>query len=121
MLVLGTVIDQEQEPRRRQALHQAVQERLGLGIDPVQILEDQTQRLDLAFTQQQVLDGLEGAPAALRGIEGLPLRIVDGHLQQRQQGWQRRLQGAVERQQLARDLLTDGGGRRPGVRSGSSP
>ena len=110
MLVLRAVVDQEQQPGRGQALNQAVQQRLGLGINPVQVLEDQAQRLDLAFAQQQMLDGLEGAPAALRGIEGLPLRILDRHLQQCQQGRQRRLQGPVERQQLARDLLTPAAG-----------
>ena len=35
MLVLGPVVDQQQELGRRDALHQAVEEGLGLGIDPV--------------------------------------------------------------------------------------
>ena len=86
VLVFWTVVDQEQQPGCGQALHQAVQQRLRLGINPVQILEDQAQRLHLAFAQQQALDGLQRALAALRGIERLPLLIVDWHLQQRQQG-----------------------------------
>ena len=35
MLILGAVVDQQQEPGRGQALHQAVELGLGLGIDPV--------------------------------------------------------------------------------------
>ena len=73
MLVLRPVVDQEEQPRGRQALDQAVQERLRLGVDPVQILEDHEQRLHLALAEQQALDGVEGPLAALRRIEGLPL------------------------------------------------
>ena len=73
VLVLGAVVDQQQQPGGGQALDQAVEQRLGLGIDPVQVLEDEEQRLHLAFAQQQALEGLQGALAALRGIEGLPL------------------------------------------------
>ena len=49
MLVLGTVVDQEEQAGRRQPLNQAVQEGLRLGIDPVQVFEDQQQRLHLTF------------------------------------------------------------------------
>ena len=49
MLVLRTVVDQEQQPGRRQALDQAVEQRLRLGIDPVQVLAHQAQGLHLAF------------------------------------------------------------------------
>lgn len=66
VLVLGAVVDQQEQPGGGQALHQAVQERLGLGVNPVQILKHQAQRLHLTFAQQQVLDGLDGAAAALR-------------------------------------------------------
>ena len=86
MLVLRAVVDQEQQPGRGQALDQAVQQRLGLSINPVQVLKHQAERLDLAFAQQQVFDGLQGESAALRGIEGVPLWVLDRHLQQCQQG-----------------------------------
>jgi len=38
--VLGAVVDQQEHPDRRQALHQAIEERLGLGVDPVEVLDD---------------------------------------------------------------------------------
>ena len=107
VLVLRPVVDQEQQSGGRQALDQAVQERLGLGVDPVQVLEDHEQRLHLALAQQEALDGVEGALAPLRRIERLPLGVLDGHVQERQQGRQGRLEGAVEREELAGDLLPD--------------
>ena len=45
VLVLGPVVDEKQEPGCRQAVNKAVEQGLGLGIDPVQILKDQQQRL----------------------------------------------------------------------------
>jgi len=70
--------------------------------------------LDLALPQQQVFDGLEGTSAALWGIEGVPLWGLEWYLQQCQKGWQHRLQGTVERQQLACDLLTQAASVVPG-------
>ena len=63
VLVLGPVVDEEQQPGGRQALHQAVEQRLGLGVDPVEILEDQQQRLDLALAEQQALDARRASAA----------------------------------------------------------
>ncbi len=58
MLVLGPVVDEEQDARRRQALNEAVEQRLGLGVDPVEILEEHEERLDLAFSEEQSFDRL---------------------------------------------------------------
>ena len=91
--VLGPVVDEQEDPRGRQALDQGVEQRLGLAVDPVEVLEDQQQRLHLALAQQQPLDGVEGALAALRRVERLPRGILDRHVEKRQQGRQRRLQG----------------------------
>src|SRR6185503_12255460 len=51
--VLRPVVDQEQQARGRERLDQAVEERLSLGVDPVEILEDQQKRLLLALTEEQ--------------------------------------------------------------------
>jgi hypothetical protein len=64
--VLRSVVDQEQEPGRRQALDQGIEQGLGLGIDPVQVLEYQQERLHLAFAQQHALECVERALAPLR-------------------------------------------------------
>ena len=55
VLVLGPVVDEEQDAGGRQALDEAVEQRLGLGVDPVEILEEEEQRLDLALPEQQPL------------------------------------------------------------------
>ena len=69
VLVLGTVVDQQQQAGRGQALHQAVEQGLRLGVDPVQVFKHQEQRLHLAFAQQHALEGVERVLAALRRIE----------------------------------------------------
>ena len=48
-LILGAMIHEEEQFRRRDAFEQHIEEGLGLGVDPVQILADQEQGLHLAF------------------------------------------------------------------------
>ena len=108
MLVLGAVVDQEQAAGRGQALDQAVEQGLGLGIDPVQILEDQQQRLHLALAQQHALERLEGALAPLRGIERAEGAVLGQGVQQPEEGRDGLLQGLVQRQHLPGDLGPDG-------------
>jgi hypothetical protein len=69
MPVVWPVVDQQEQARRRQALGQAVEERLGLCIQPVQILTDEQQGLHLARAQQHLLERQERALATLRRIE----------------------------------------------------
>jgi hypothetical protein len=40
VLILGAVIDQEEDPSGRQALHEAVEHSLRLSIEPMQVFED---------------------------------------------------------------------------------
>ena len=68
MPVFRPVVDEKEKRCSGQAIDQAVQERLGLRIDPMQILEDQEQRLNLTLAQQQPLDRFQGALAALKRI-----------------------------------------------------
>ena len=104
MLVLRAIVDQQQQTGRRQALHQAVQQGLGLRVNPVQVLEDHEQRLFLALPQQQALEGLQGALAALRGIEAPKGAVRREGLQQGEQRRDRVLQGLIQREYLARHL-----------------
>jgi ABC-type thiamine transport system ATPase subunit len=83
VLILGPVVDQEQEPGSRQGLDQAVEQGLGFGIDPVQILKHQQQRLHLAFAQQQTLERLQDALPTLRGLKRQKWAIVRQGVQQR--------------------------------------
>jgi len=65
MLVLRTVVDQEEDPRGRQAVDQQIQHGLRLGVDPVQVFEDQQQGLHLALAQEDALQRLQGATPSL--------------------------------------------------------
>ena len=105
--VLGPVVDEEQEARRGQALDEAVEQGLGLAVDPVQVLEDHHQRLDLALAQQQALDRVERLLAPLERIEGLPGRLVHRHVEERQEGGHDGRERRGERQDLPGDLLPD--------------
>jgi hypothetical protein len=53
------------------------------------------------------LHGVERALAPLTRVERLPRGVVDGHVEQSQQRWLRRLQRFVESQQLASHPLAD--------------
>lgn len=66
VLVLRPVVDERQQTRSREALDQAVEQRLGLGIDPVKVLEDDDDELHLGLAEEQALDRLQGASPALR-------------------------------------------------------
>ena len=84
--VLRPVVDEEQEARGGQALDEAVEQGLGLAVDPVQVLEDHHQRLDLALAQQQALDRVERLLAPLERIEAVPGRLLDWHVEEREEG-----------------------------------
>ena len=74
--VFRSVIDEEENPRGRQAVDQAVEERLGLGVDPVQILEEKTYRPHLTLSQQEVGDRVHRLLPPLAGSQRTPLRVV---------------------------------------------
>ena len=106
----GPVVDQQQEAGRGQALDQAVEQGLRLGVDPVQVLKHQEQRLHLAFAQQHALEPVERALAALRRVEVQKGTVVRQRLQERQQRREGLLEGLVQRQHLPGDLGPDGAG-----------
>ena len=96
--VFLAVVDQQQRPRSGQTVHQAVQERLRLAVDPVQILEHQHQRLHLGFAQGQPFARIQGALPLLHRIEGRPSLVVDGNIQRREQRHEVRLERLVQGQ-----------------------
>src|SRR3989442_12578065 len=86
VLVLRPVVDQQQQVRRRQALDQAVEQRLRLGVNPVQVFKYEEQGLHLAFAKQHTLESLQGALAALRRVQGQKGTVVRHGVQERQHG-----------------------------------
>ena len=105
MLVLGAIVDQEQHAGCGEALNQAVQERLGLV--SIQCRFSKTRSRGWSLPEEQALDGLQGALAALWWIEGLPRLILDGHVQERQEGREGWPKGCVQCQELPDEPLTD--------------
>ena len=86
VLILGAVVDQQQHPRGRQALDQLIEHGLRLGVDPVQVFEDQQQGLHLTFAQQDALQRLQGAAAPLQGVQGQERTVGRQGFEQGQHG-----------------------------------
>ena len=107
MLVLGAIVDEQQHARCWQTLDEAVEQRLRLAVDPVQVLEEQRDRLQPALAQHEPLDGVEDALPTLGGAQRIPLAIARRRPEQREQGRQRVAQRLVQREQLAGDLLAN--------------
>ena len=109
VLVLGTVVDEQEEPSRRETFTR-------LSSSAWVSASIQCRSSNIRHTGCTWLSRSSRCLRAsnvrwrLRGIEGLPLRVLDRHLQERQQSRQPRLQGPVEGQQLARHLLTPAAG-----------
>jgi hypothetical protein len=105
--VLRTVVDHQQDPGRRKAFDQRIEQSLALGVDPMQILEDQAEGLDPTLSNQHLPHALDCPPAARGGIERVPRGIVGRHLEQRQETRHHGAQPFVQSQKLARDLLSN--------------
>ena len=59
VLILGAVVDQEAESGRRETLDEAVEERLRLGIDPVEVLHHEQYGLDLRLAEPEPLNRVQ--------------------------------------------------------------
>ena len=60
------VVHEQEQPGGTEALDQAVQQRLGLAVDPVEVLEDQHERLLARLPEKQALHAVERLPPPLR-------------------------------------------------------
>src|SRR5262249_42013583 len=69
VLVLRAIVDAEEHTSRGQTLDERIENDLSLGVDPVKVLEDQQQWLDLTLAQEYMLDGAERALSAMRRFE----------------------------------------------------
>jgi hypothetical protein len=61
---------------------QTIEQRFGFGIDPVQIFDDENERLALTLPEEQALQGVERAAPARRSIEALPFQVIGRDIQQ---------------------------------------
>src|SRR5215469_11778217 len=97
MVVFGAVIDQQQDTRSGKAVNQQIEQCLGFVIYPVEVLEDNDQRLTKTLADQNALNGFQGAPTLELRIE-LRQWIVAVllNVQQDKQVWQGVLQAAIQ-------------------------
>ena len=110
MPVLGPVRDDDQDPRRGHHADEGVDRHLRIGVDPVDVLEDDDHRPREALADDDPPERVEHAPSPLRGLDLRPVRIVDLDLEQRPEG---RQQGLLEAQ-----LAEPGGQRLPDLGDG---
>ena len=80
MVVFGPIADDQEDGGGLEALDQGVEKCLRLPVDPLEVLKDDQERLDLALAQDEMADGVQHAQTALRGIESLPVRGLDRHV-----------------------------------------
>ena len=78
VLVFGAIGHEQQQARRAEAVDERVEDRLRLAVDPVEILEDDDERLLARLPQQEPSHGIVGALAALLGAQRLPRPSVAG-------------------------------------------
>ena len=71
-MVVGPVVDEEQDRGGGQAGDQTIEKALSLGIDPVKVLHRDDKRLHPTLPQEEALHGGQRAMTALRRIERLP-------------------------------------------------
>jgi hypothetical protein len=108
VLYLFPKVDQQEEAGSRQAFHQGVQEHLGFGIDPVQILDDEQHRPQLTFAHEDSLERVQDALVALGRLERSPLRVFEWHLEERQQCRRGGREGLIEAMECSGNLVPDG-------------
>ena len=104
MLIRWAIVHQEQQGYGGQTVHEPVEPGLGLGIEPMQILDDQHHGLGLTDTHQQAFESIQHADPPLHGVE-LPERLIGR--QGVEQGQERR-HGILEAGVQGLDLRGEG-------------
>src|SRR5262245_15689195 len=105
VLVLRAIVDDEKDPRRGEALDQRVQDRLRLGVDPVQVLEDQQQGLDPALAHDQPPNRVQSAMPPFGRIQPEKRACVRKCPQQREHRRSRLFEESVEAKHPGRDFV----------------
>ncbi len=77
LLVAGTMGEQKARPGGGDRIDQELEEFLGGGVDPVQVLDHEDQRLPLGRAQEERVQGSDGLAPARDGVEFLDLRVGD--------------------------------------------
>lgn len=87
MRVLRAIVHEQQHSGRGNALDERIERGLRLAVDPMEILEDDNERLDLALAEEHASHPVEGVLPALPRFEPFPLLVIESGVDQRQQRW----------------------------------
>ncbi|MCY1266954.1 hypothetical protein D9M70_153800 [compost metagenome] len=104
-LILGAVVHEQQHPGLRHSLDEVSEEGFGLAVQPLKVLEQQLDGLIKALSHQKTRDGLERALAPEAGTHVRQRRAELADAQQIQQVRHDVFKTALQRDDLARDLL----------------
>jgi hypothetical protein len=115
MSILGAIVDEQQHAMIREPIDQAPKKGRGLGIDPVQVLDDETEWLNATLRQEQAPQPIQDPRAALGRVEVPPVGIFHRHGEEREKGGQERLQFRIEYPELACHLLVNAAGSVPAL------
>src|SRR5262249_19769581 len=107
MPILWAVVDQQQDAGSRDTLAQHAEEGLRLAVQPMEIFEDEQERLLAALADQQPFNGFQRTSASNLRVHLLQGGDRLGDSQQRKQIRQRIFQSAIQDQYFAGHLLLD--------------
>jgi hypothetical protein len=107
MPILGTIVHQQQNASVYNRIDDTIEKRLGLAVDPVQVLENYYQWLVQTLAQQYALKRFLRPPPDLRVHLGEWI-VALLHSHQREDVGQGIFEGALKHQHLAGDFLAPG-------------
>ena len=82
------IAHEDEHPRQRRALHEGVEHGLRLVVQPVRVLDREAERSLAPAAGHEIPRGVERAPPPLTRVEGGPARVVDGQIEEREDGRQ---------------------------------
>ena len=110
VLIFGAVVHGKQGGGGREAFHEGVEQRLGLRVDPMEILEDEEQGLSAALPKQHPPDGIQRPFAPLGGVELQEVVVLGKGVEQPEYWGDAVLERFVEGQEIAGHLRANPAG-----------
>src|SRR5215470_8744748 len=102
MTVFGSVIDQQKNPRHRQTFYEAIEKRLRLAVDPMQVLKNNQQGLALTLTDEHPLYRVKSKMTPLLGVHPqVSFRRINNLFELRQR--RRRMNFGAQRPEQRKD------------------
>ena len=81
-LILGPIVHQKQNSRICHRVHEHVEKRLALVVQPMQVLDDQNERVPRCFAQEHTNDRIERARSPELRVHASEALLIVFNLQQ---------------------------------------